>query len=491
MVRQSTPRTLAVSFSLITIFSALSPLCWGEAELLDFSSRGCGPCQQMRPTVRQVESSGYHVRHIDISREPDLAQRYGVSRVPTFIALVENREVARITGPASFTKLVEMLKVSDQKLRGQSLQSGFPRGQAGAVAPSNRTFRQQPSVTPPANLPRVDSVSVTTTPGSLRSPDAALASNQPMLRATVRIAVDDPEGVSTGTGTIVDINSGHALVLTCGHLFRSSEGKGKIEVTLFDAGVQGAQPTETVEGKLLNFDLERDLAVLVIKPRATPTHLPIGSIDTNLSPGVEVSTVGCNEGADPTVVRSHITSLDRYMGPPNIEVAGAPVEGRSGGGLINRDGQLIGVCFAADPESNEGLYCALPAIHQQLDEWNLSMVYQASAAPTASPTLDQAPVEPIAMRGQDVFPALDTIANDSAPSAELSPSEQSALEEIQKRGRNSEVICIIRPLDPHGKSEVITLNSVSPQFVQALANPSSSAPSQQSVTEAAKRLMTR
>ena len=33
---------------------------------------------------------------------------------------------------------------------------------------------------------------------------------------------------------------------------------------------------------------------------------------------------------------------------------------------------------------------------------------------------------------------------------------------------DSEVVCIIRPQDPGGKSEVITLDRVSPEFVRAL-----------------------
>jgi hypothetical protein len=57
----------------------------------------------------------------------------------------------------------------------------------------------------------------------------------------------------------------------------------------------------------------------------------------------------------------------------------------------------------------------------------------------------------------------------------LSPAEQAALQEIQTRGFNSEVICIIRPHSPEGKSEVITLTSVSPAFVQALTQGSAAA----------------
>ena len=52
--------------------------------------------------------------------------------------------------------------------------------------------------------------------------------------------------------------------------------------------------------------------------------------------------------------------------------------------------------------------------------------------------------------------------------AGLNPVEQAACEEIMSRAADSEVVCIIRPRDPGGKSEVITLQQVSPEFVRAL-----------------------
>jgi hypothetical protein len=148
------------------------------------------------------------------------------------------------------------------------------------------------------------------------------------------------------------------------------------------------------------------------------------------------------------VLASRVTSLNRYQGPPNIETTGAPVEGRSGGGLFNQNGQLIGVCFAADKEGNEGLYAALKAIHDELNVRGLSDIYMPAAA-NASTLADTRP---------------------SPATAGLKPAEQAAWEEIMTRAATSEVICIIRPKQPGGQSEVITLNDVSPEFVRALAN---------------------
>ena len=70
-------------------------------------------------------------------------------------------------------------------------------------------------------------------PISYSTPTARQAvSDADLLAASVRIRVEDRQGHNCGSGTIIDaLPGGEALVLTCGHLFRDSEGKGKIEST--------------------------------------------------------------------------------------------------------------------------------------------------------------------------------------------------------------------------------------------------------------------
>jgi hypothetical protein len=60
----------------------------------------------------------------------------------------------------------------------------------------------------------------------------------------------------------------------------------------------------------------------------------VGTPDRRVAPGESVVTVGCNGGADPTIHHSRITAVDKYLGPANVQVAGQPVQGRSGGGLF-------------------------------------------------------------------------------------------------------------------------------------------------------------
>jgi S1-C subfamily serine protease len=51
------------------------------------------------------------------------------------------------------------------------------------------------------------------------------------------------------------------------------------------------------------------------------------------------------------------------------------VDGRSGGGLFNEQGELIGVCNAAAVEVDEGIYTALETIHWQIAAVDLEHLF--------------------------------------------------------------------------------------------------------------------
>jgi len=436
----------------------------------------------MRPIVHRLQSAGLQVREVNIMRESQLAARYQVSQVPTFIVLVDGREAARLVGSTSFEQLHQMvMKVSRPAVA--------PIAQTGIAPPATYLSEPQPGRILEIQPPQSQSRQLASSPGS-QTPQKNLL-EQRLIEATVKIAVEDSDGLSAGTGTIVDARSGEALVQTCGHLFRSSEGKGAIMVTLFRAGPSGAEVQTTLPGNLIHYDLDRDLALVSIRPKTPVQQVSIARSADSISSGASVTTVGCNQGKNPTAIATRITAVDRYQGHPNVEAAGAPIEGRSGGGLFNAQGELIGVCYAADPQNNEGLYASLPSIHAQLDSLQLAMIYQIASPSNA--IVGQSPGNPISQVSfdgsqvaaipQEDFARGQYDENEKAPpnitmqppaevtGPSLAPAEHAALEEIQRRGMNSEVICIIRPKSPGGKSDVITLNDVSPAFVRALTQP--------------------
>jgi len=308
-----------------------------------------------------------------------------------------------------------------------------------------------------------------------------------LLAATVRLRVEDGQGHAYGTGTIIDAREGQALVITCGHLFRESKGKGPISVETFETAPGGLRAVGQVPAQVISYDLDRDVALVGIWPSRPVAVAPVAPKGTVIDRGDRAVSVGCSNGKDPSALPTHITWLDRYQGPPNIEATGAPVEGRSGGGLFNDQGQLIGVCFAADYEGNEGLYAALRSIHDELDDKGLSEIYQNSQGPRGGSLTGDVPALTPIVRGQEPLTPVEpvptrdaasslgqTVVVDPATALDATPKglnevEQAAWEEIMTRASKAEVICIIRPKEPGGQSEVITLDDVSPEFVRALA----------------------
>ena len=130
-----------------------------------------------------------------------------------------------------------------------------------------------------------------------------------------------------------------------------------------------------VAGRLIDYDMKSEVGLIRIATTYSvkAAHRVMGYASRT---GDQVVSIGCDGGADATVKETHVTSINRYVGAPNLQVAFQPVQGRSGGGLFTPDGQVVGVCYAADPEGNEGLFASPPALREELDRVGLSFVYR-------------------------------------------------------------------------------------------------------------------
>ena len=312
--------------TLETLALCVSLLSANETVLLDFSAPWCAPCQTMEPTIARLERDGYPVRKVSVDEQPDLAARFQVTGVPCFVLLVNGREVDRLEGACSHARLVEM----------------FTQARLSA-APADSVRLQSPDAAPPRSVPAVADSAVTHTP-----PHAPGDARDRALQATVRLRVEDPAGESVGTGTIIDTYGNEALVVTCGHIFRDSQGRGQVFVDRFSQGA-----ALTVEGTVISYDLDRDIGLVSFASTSPVAAARVAPSGHGFHEGDAVFTVGCDEGRAPSLRESRITSLDRYLGPPNIEATGQPAVGRSGGGLFSKDGLLIGICNNADPADDE------------------------------------------------------------------------------------------------------------------------------------------
>ncbi|MFG0261049.1 MAG: serine protease, partial [Novipirellula sp. JB048] len=254
-----------------------------------------------------------------------------------------------------------------------------------------------------------------------------------------------------------------ALVLTCVHLFRETKGEGKIEVDLFVGG-----QVQTVLAQLLDYDAdERDIALVVIRPGVAIEPVEVISSVDQVRVGQPAFSYGCDRGDDPSRRDTRVTGVNKYdqhINASNLEIEGAPIDGRSGGGLFDDAGRLIGVCNAADYKGDVGIYAGPGAVHWQLDRVNLTSLYQRERVPAAPQRiasadphagLPAAALQPSAIASPGGHPA--SVA--AAPNQIASAGDRSA--------GDQEVIVIIRDRNsPDRATRVMTVNEPTADFLQ-------------------------
>jgi hypothetical protein len=161
-----------------------------------------------------------------------------------------------------------------------------------------------------------------------------LLSGQSPHPAVARIIAPEQEGVSLGSGVLVDSNTRQGLVLTNWHVIRDSRSAVLVQ---FPDGFQSA-------GTVVRFDEAWDLAAISIwKPPATP--LPLAS--RNPVPGELLSIAGYGRGS----YRAQTGRCTEYLSPGSgyprelVELAAPARQGDSGGPILDASGRLAGVLF--------------------------------------------------------------------------------------------------------------------------------------------------
>lgn len=80
--------------------------------LVDFYADWCGPCKMMSPIVDEIaeEESEIKVCNINIDQAMEIAQKYRVMSIPTFIAFENGEEAGRQIGAVSKGELLSLIK---------------------------------------------------------------------------------------------------------------------------------------------------------------------------------------------------------------------------------------------------------------------------------------------------------------------------------------------------------------------------------------------
>lgn len=504
-----------------------------RGEVLDFTATWCGPCQQMAPTVSRLERAGYPIRTVDVDRNRALAERFGITSIPAFVLVVDGKEVTRLVGAVSEQQLLTlfsqipsdppvMTAASDPRSQGRSSQPATTRPasscgtESAPPARSSEWTRQVAATTESAGSDRTQNApaserneesssllgklfgrgkqeSAPQTPNVVRgnidsqpdTPENVLPVRDP-AKASVRLHVTINGQSQTGSGTAIDSRTGQTLILTCGHLFNGWNERSKVEVELFLDG----KPLRFV-GRMIHYDPLADVGLIGIPTDEIVATAEVAPAAARPQVGEPLVSIGCSGGAAPTQEQIQVTALNYYEGPDNIECTGVPVQGRSGGGLFNRNGQLVGVCIAADAERQRGAFAGLLAIHDLLTASGLSDLFEptskepppnafaeeaarsqgsaATANPatvSVSPPATAAPV-PTSMASQP--------AATDAPSAGVTATAGHAadFDPFASPGDSAagdmEVICILRSRQqPDAPSRVVIIDRPSPRFLSYL-----------------------
>ena len=72
-----------------------------EPVLIDFFATWCGPCKMMAPIIDEIaaeKAGSASVYKIDIDENMDIAQKYGIMSIPTFIVFKGGQPVAQTLG---------------------------------------------------------------------------------------------------------------------------------------------------------------------------------------------------------------------------------------------------------------------------------------------------------------------------------------------------------------------------------------------------------
>lgn len=455
---------------MVSLHAALAVIAFsgmGQTMLLDFYSDACGPCRAMDPVVKQLIAQGYPIRQINVQQDRATASQFRVQGIPCFVMLVNGREVDRKVGMTSPQQLMQMCRAgasSTTPATPPTMLATAPPASSG-VKPAFEAGQYcpvPPGAPAPAGSPMVPIPQSAVQPGMAISAPGQPKSDAELISVTARLRIEDSSGWSCGSGTLVDSRQGQALILTCGHVFRDSKGQGRVEVDLF-----GVNAAEKIPGKVIAYDLDRDVGLVSIyvpRPlvfaRVAPSGMP-------LRPGDSVITVGCDHGNLPDARRTTVTTVGRYSGAPNVEVADLPVVGRSGGGLFTPDGMVVGVCNAADPECREGLYATLPSIYEAFKQARIEALFRSSmgvaetAVASTGPSPATHPVQPTSAR----VPATNPPAVEPA---RLTADECAFLDELRRRkSEGAKVICVICPTQ--GPSEVMALERASTALLERLS----------------------
>ena len=80
--------------------------------LIDFWATWCGPCRMMAPvvdTIAKEKDGEVKVCKVNIDENQELAEKYGVMSIPTFVIIKNGNETGRTIGVQSKEEIMKLI----------------------------------------------------------------------------------------------------------------------------------------------------------------------------------------------------------------------------------------------------------------------------------------------------------------------------------------------------------------------------------------------
>ena len=384
--------------------------------------------------VATLVRHGYPIKSVDVGPigkdgvrvARAMTDRYGVYSYPTLV-LVDGQgdQIARLVPAGSAPAHLATFYIDDQPtaLKVAAFYNENRSKPAEKAPPSEGPAATRNSSATSSKLPEPEPAIVEDLPPARRqAPEAPSAEPSRLVAITprpwetaVRVKLPVPgQPTGTGSGTIIHSDSRRTQILTSAHNFNRRQflpaGEGinyqsEIVVNLTDDKVEGGVLGEARcldkdwPARVVGVDFDQDLLLLQIHPgRVLPTS-PIA--DGAPTWGANLFAVGCSNGGNATTwsitVIQPLVRLAKQFGTAEatIQCNFEPKPGRSGGGLFDAGGALVGICLYADPQDHTGFYARPESIHDFLVPFGIPMPIQRKhgAAPDNydSPTVEKSP----------------------------------------------------------------------------------------------------
>lgn len=214
------------------------------------------------------------------------------------------------------------------------------------------------------------------------------------LSASVKIGVSG----GSGSGTIIHYDSKEklAFVASCGHLWtpgvlnveEAKKKKIKCKIIVWYHNEKKLDAPKTYEGDVIFYSYidGQDTSLVTFKPDWEPNYFPLGPANYEYKMGQHGHSCGCDAG---TEVAHYDVKFLGVQGNDLVTNENSPRPGRSGGGLMNDDGQYIGTCWGTQYRdgTGKGYFTPLFVIHkfwaaQKGYEWLLQKQAPSNAART-------------------------------------------------------------------------------------------------------------